>query len=276
MRAKILIPLLLACALAAALLLGAFGSSNPPAPTLGNLQNAAEATARSTGVHIALAITATGGPVQVSATGGGEMDPATQEADLSMQINASGALGQQTSIAERITGGSLYVESPQLSEQLGEGRRWMSIDLKQLGQAVGVSPTSANYGVNPNEYLDYLRADGAQVSARGTQTLRGESVTWYTGTLNLIHAVEVSGGPNGAKAAERLSSQLRNPNAAPVEAWVDSQGRVRKLALSLEATSGGRMSIESEYFDFGPIKPVLAPPPGEVFDLTSLLLAHLP
>jgi len=36
------------------------------------------------------------------------------------------------------------------------------------------------------------------------------------------------------------------------------------------------MSIESEYFDFGPIKPVLAPPPGEVFDLTSLLLAHLP
>jgi len=278
MRAKLLIPIVVLAAIAVAALAGVFSSGDTSPATLGDLQNAASATAQTTGVHLALAVTTAGGPEQVSVSGGGEMDPATREANITLSMNASGTQSSQMTMTEILKDGTLYLESPLLSEHLPGGQRWVSVDLQQLQRSLGVSPASDQFGVDPSQYLDYLRAAGAQVTAAGTQSLRGETVTLYTGTINIVHAIELSAGPAGAQAASKVTAEMRNASAVPVEAWVGADHRLRKLAMSLE-TQGAvtqRVNVVAEYFDFGPIKPVAAPPAGEVFDLTEQVLSHLP
>jgi len=278
MRARVLIPILAIVAIAVAALAGAFSSGGSAPASLGGLQNAASATERTTGVHLSLALTTSGGPVQVSMNGGGEMDPATREGNIKLTINSTGSQTSQISMTEVLKGGMLYLESPLLSEHLPGGQHWVSIDLQKLEQSLGASPASSEFGVDPSQYLDYLRASGAQVTDAGKQTLRGQPVTLYTGTINILHAIELSAGATGAKAASKVASQMRNATAVPIEAWVGSDHRLHKVAMTLE-TQGAvseRVNVVAEYFDFGPIKPVTAPPASEVFDITEQLLSHLP
>ena len=72
--------------------------------------------------------------------------------------------------------------------------------------------------------------------------------------------------------------KLGSAGSIPVEVWVDTQGRVRRMQMSLSSlgstsgpTAGIGGSITIDFKSYGAVPPVVAPPASEVFDMSEML-----
>jgi hypothetical protein len=278
-RARALLALLAAAAAPAAL--SACGSSAGQGGTAAvvSLARAADVTARAGGAQVAISGGfEVPGIAHIGIGGGGHFNLAGHEGELAMTLSGlpsvlggGGALGLQ----ERLKGDTVYVSSPLLSGHLPGGARWVKVDVGRVGQGLGLDPSSlASGGLDPAQYLQTLRAAGATPTVVGHEPVRGVETTRYRAEIDLQKLAQQQGG--GAKVHEALAqigvSQL------PVEAWVDAQGRVRRVAIALHPTvqgQGAGVRIVTEYFGFGPTPVVTPPPPSEVFDVTGQTLQGL-
>ncbi|HXB15244.1 MAG TPA: hypothetical protein VNV44_05825 [Solirubrobacteraceae bacterium] len=273
-----------AFALLAALLVvavtGGCGSSTPSA-TVDPLSRAAFTTSSADGaklaMHMQIDLGSLGG--QIAMDGKGHVNFKDGESELTMTLNglpaaASSVLPDGTTIAERFTGGKVYVGSPVFAGKLPNGASWMAIDVAAVAGKLGLDPQSLASGqANPAQFLQYLRASGGSVQAAGTQFVRGVRTTRYTGSIDLRKAASQLPGSSGAtkQAVEKLIGQL-GIGSMPVQVWVDSHQLVRRIEIDLPLSVGGQRlqaGVVVEFFDFGATPSVHAPAASETYEVSG-------
>lgn len=244
--------------------------------TLDPIARAAEVTTQSDGAQLAMTMQMSVAGKQVSLNAHGDLDMAHQEGEIFLEMSGLSALSEgktpdETTITELYTGNSLYMSSPLFASSLPNGAQWMKIDLGSLAQEAGISPQSLTSGeTDPAQYLQYLRASSGTVTKLGTATVRGVPTTEYSATIETAKAVsQLDKGDSSAEAKLRGVFAETGMSSIPVEAWVDSQNRLRRLQLQMNMSVSGepiQMTLNEEFFGFGPIPAANAPSSGEVYE----------
>jgi hypothetical protein len=297
-------------ALAASLLIGASllavagcGGSSSVADrhlSLDELSSSASTSADATSGRFAfdMSIEAPGFADGLSFSGEGAFDKASDRASFAVDMSALakvlggfvGALGPSTGgdlpdfddpagwKIEVVQDGEVgYVRFPAISKSLPSGKTWIRADGKSLkvdGLDVGGLQQSAS--PDPRQVLEILKAAGGEVQTVGTETLRGTSTTHYRATLDPAEVVKLglSKSPDLAPLTQQLGS-ASGLSDVPVDVWLDDQGLVRKLALSVSGmqpgtAQGGSASFSFELWDYGQDVSIDVPPAGEVVDALAL------
>ncbi len=272
---------LVALAAVAALALGISGCGSSGV-TFDAVAQAADATSATGGVHMqfTMQISSDALSSSVTATGQGFYNYKTREGSISLDMtglpaSASAALPSGTlQIEELMKPSTIYVGSPLFAERLPNGARWMKIDLEQVGGALGMNLANSTSGQsNPAQFLEYLHADGGDVSSLGQEVVDGVTTTHYRGTIDVQKLVQTL--PQAAR--NHLQPQLEKvaPQGIPFEVWVDQHHLVRRMAMSFSIDEGGqsaRMQFTVDLSGFGPTPTVQAPPDAEVYDGTQAAL----
>ncbi len=182
----------------------------------------------------------------------------------------------------------IYMNLPFLAGKLPEGKTWMELNLTQAAQADGIDLSQLSWfnEADPTKFLEYLRASSGGVTAVGSATVDGVPTTHYHATLQLSDILARL--PSSAQAAAKSAlEELGDAGAIPVDVWVDAQGRVRRIQLSIgvsvpagaSGSATGAISVSGtttmDFTSYGPVPPVAPPPSSEVFDATSLATAGL-
>lgn len=164
-------------------------------------------------------------------------------------------------ITELITGGFMYLSVP---GQPG----YYKISLADL---VGTQFANSS---DPAAAMGVLLGVSGPITKVGTETVRGTKTTHVSGTIDLAKAAARAEGAVKAMMQKALS-QAKTPSS-PFDAWVDDQGRLRKLVQHLTLTIKGQDVVSTttmEYYDFGTPVSVTAPPASEVKDGAPILAA---
>lgn len=170
-----------------------------------------------------------------------------------------------------------YIRFPALAKQLPAGKTWIRseggnvrLDGLQMSQLEGFA------GTDPRSALDILRAAAGRVEAVGTEELHGTQTTHYRATIDPSAYEKLA--PAQSSAAEPFPKQLVTQAAAgpiPVDVWLDGDGLVRKLSLSVTAEQAGTSqrgsaSLSFEIWDYGKDVAIALPPADEVVDASAL------
>jgi hypothetical protein len=166
----------------------------------------------------------------------------------------------------------MYMRSALLLRQLPSGM-WVKFDLEKLAKEEGVDLSSlmnANQA-DPNQTLRMLMASsGARVS--GSDRIRGVHTTRYAFRVDLNRLAK-----ENKELRESLEQviQVSGTDAYPAEAWIDAQGRVRrlKIAMSMNMPGAGAasMTLTEDLYDFGARATIFAPPDDQVMDFSQLV-----
>lgn len=222
-------------------------------------------------------------PSATTVSGAGEVDFANQNTEMSMQL--PNGMGQ---MQIRYVGGIAYAKLPdQFAGMLGGDKAWISIDVNQVTQqqlGTTLSQLQSSLSSNPADLLGFLRGAGQDVRELGPATVGGVSATHYAATIDLDKAV--AGQPAQVRAAAHRAMEEIGTKDIPAQLWVDQQGRLRKLLMTMTSqlptkasTAAGSASppgtlterIVTTLSDYGVAVDVVAPPPSQTQDVTSLL-----
>jgi hypothetical protein len=287
MKLRRTIGMLAALLVAATAALGAAGCGSEA--TLDPVAQAAQTTEHAGGMQVALqASVSLGGMQPIALSGRGSLDLAAREGQLLASVSglpagAAGGLGAgglQATIL--LKGDALYVSSPVLAGKLPGGAQWLRVDVAHVQHAAGLpSGTLGASAVDPTQFLSKLRMAGGHVTIVGRDTVRGVPTTHYEGHLDVSQALHASGGAGAGAGAQAQIGQLLAQiglGSVPVEAWVDAEGRLRKLTIEEQLNALGQsvgLDVALECFGFGSVPPVTVPPAGEVYEATPQSLQGL-
>jgi hypothetical protein len=161
----------------------------------------------------------------------------------------------------------MYMRSSLFDKMVPTGK-WVKMDLEKMAKKEGVD-LGAIMNVNQADPSQSLRMLMASSNARvaGSQRIRGVQTTHY------LFNVDFAKLAHDNKAFKQLKDATGSISA-PAEAWVDAQGRVRRLAVKM--SMGGQlptpmtMTITEDLYDFG-VRTSITPPSDDlVVDLSSL------
>jgi len=165
---------------------------------------------------------------------------------------------------------------PSLAAALPKGKSWVKVDLATAGKSVGVdvSSLSQSQAGDPSQTLDFLRGASDNVTRVGTDSIRGTQTTHYRAVVDLNKAAAQS---PAAGNAIRSTIKLLGTATQPVDAWVDEQGRVRRLKYMVDLSKStvaqklpGTVTFTLDLFDFGVPVQAVVPPADQVVDLSAL------
>jgi len=273
-----------------ALAAGAFAAGGCGASaTLDPVARAAEITSTQTGVRFTLTTQMTSSALpsgSVSITGSGYMDERNRSGEMTMDLSGlpgasslpGGGAGTVQAIYQLPV---IYMNMPFLASQLPGGKTWIKIDLSAAAAAadgVNLGGLSSLNQWDPTQFTDILRASSGGVVKLGSEPLDGVPCTHYHTILQLGAVLERF--PESDRAAMKAAlEKLSTSGGIPVDVWVDAQGRLRRIQLSLAAAPSGAPgagtppvsgTVTIDYTAYGPVPPVVPPPAGEVFDASSL------
>ncbi|HEX4979970.1 MAG TPA: hypothetical protein VFV35_07890 [Acidimicrobiales bacterium] len=207
-----------------------------------------------------------GAPATIDAEGA--FDYEEQAGTITMRLPLQA--GQPAADVEiRVLGTLMYMRfPPDMAGQLG-GKEWVKIDLSKAAEGAGADLGALGSATNadPTQSLAQLRGVSDDVEELGTETLRGERVTHYRFTIDPEKAVAEA--PESQRAALRSALEQAGPEGVPLEAWIDDDGRVRKLVQQVLVRGAGTTNVTLELYDFGTDVSVEAPAEADVSDLTS-------
>jgi len=250
--------------------------------TLDPVAQAADVTAQQQGAQIALTEQLSGAnlPAAATITGMGFTNFANQDTKLTLSYSGVPGLsssGSSTAIFE-LQYPVLYLNFPALTSQLPGGKQWVKLDLSAALKAKGInlSQLSSGGGIDPNQYLNYLRASGSTVTTVGRQTINGVPTTHYHAIVDLS---KVAGAvPQADRASMQAGitelEQQSGITTFPIDVWIDDQQHVRREQFTLTSTAQGHtfhVAATVDFLSFGPTPSVTPPPADQVFDLTSVL-----
>jgi hypothetical protein len=182
---------------------------------------------------------------------------------------------------------TVYVQAAGLG--IRSNKAWVKLDAAAVGGNLDLTQMAQQ---GPEQGLQLLNQLG-DASVVGKETVRGEATTHYHGSLDLGKALSTLGsgqggglfGSNGGQAFPGLAASV------PVDAWIDGDGRVRKLETrfdlmpfmrallgafsglgqpgqskatvpSLPPNAKAELSLSFELYDFG-ARVDVAPPPAD-------------
>jgi hypothetical protein len=276
-----------ATALAVASCLAATGCGSS-STVLDPVAQAAAVTSHAGGAHMAIAVDvqAPGLAEPITMNGQGFFNYGSQEGELTMDMSGlpAGAAASLPSgplhIEEIFKASSIYVGSSLFAGKLPGGARWMKLDLGRLTQAVGLNLQQLAGQSNPAQFLQYLRATAGSVTPVGSELVRGVPTTHYRATIDLERVADVVPSAERSQlraAISKLIAQM-GTSKVPVDAWIDNQRLVRRIAMSFQMGSGSvnmLLRVTVELFDFGATPPVSTPASSETFDATQTALSGL-
>jgi hypothetical protein len=161
----------------------------------------------------------------------------------------------------------MYMRSSLFDRQVPSGK-WVKMDVAALAKKEGVdldALMNANQA-DPSQALRMLTASsGARVT--GHATVRGVQTTHYAFKIDLERLLKQN------KGLERFG-QMTGTASIPAEAWIDAQGRVRRLvvSMSLGAQLGApmTMTMTEDLYDFGVEANITPPSDDMVVDYSEL------
>lgn len=180
-------------------------------------------------------------------------------------------LGSTDPSMEMIFDGShglvMYMRSPLFDKIVPTGK-WVKMDLEKIAKTEGVD-LGAIMNANQADPSQSLRLLTASSNARvtGSERIRGVRTTHYAFDIDFEKLA------HGNEAFKQLK-EATGSVLAPAEAWIDAQGRVRRLAVTMSL--GGQlgtpmtMTLTEELYDFGVRTNVTSPSDDLVVDLSSL------
>jgi hypothetical protein len=285
--------------LVAALVIAGCGSSGSStgskhASAGATIARAAFVSSGEPGYQMKLAMTENLGTAgQMTATGTGSFSTTDKSGTMSLNMTVPGTGAALGPLAMQlvIKGQNFYMKlPPSLSSIVPGGKQWMALNLGQLGKAsnlpgLGSLVQSEGSMSNPGQYISYLRAASATgVKNLGTETVDGVKTTHYRADLDLNRLAAVVPAADRA-ATEQLVAKLKTTthvSYSPIDAWIDSDNRVRRIALTYamtvpvetgQAAQRVTLNLTEDFTSYGPQPVPAAPPAGQTEQLTSLLHA---
>ena len=237
------------------------GGANPTSgPTSGAAHAAVvaaapDATVTAGTTRMSIALTVKSGSQTAPITGSGSYDYKKHLGELTLVLPAQFG----GTMHEIISGNALYLRLPQLSP------KYYLLDVTKLTDGRGTFSQLGN--ADPTSALDSLRGATSDVQKVGTATIRGARTTHYRGTLDLAKAAAEA----PAAVRQRLLQQLKTVKSAPFHAYIDDQGRLRKMTTHIVLNSTTSVDSDVELFDFGTPVRVTVPPRGQTTDGAQLL-----
>jgi hypothetical protein len=218
----------------------------------------------------------------------GVEDFTTHDAQLTMDMDsllsqiAPDQYSGDTSVEVRIVDHALYMKYPEsFAPLMGSRTEWLKIDLSGAASQMGLPDGALDqYEQNdPSQYLRYLTGVSSDVQTVGHEAVRGVDTTHYHATIDL--AKGMSTVPKGlrnklgvdAQVLDKMYAQLQKQlgsTTLPIDVWIDSGGRLRRLAMEMSTKAAG-VGIDMELYDYGVAVHVEAPPADQVTDLFSML-----
>jgi hypothetical protein len=214
--------------------------------------------------------------------GEGEFDFEARKGHVTYDLGKLfGGVGSEFEVV--LDGLVLYLKWPS-EGTLPEGKSWFRIDLADVGKYAGidVAQLSQLSQGDPSQMLLYLRGASTDVEEVGTEEVRGAETTHYRAQVDLQKAVEQSLEGISAETQEsvrkivgQLIEQL-GTREIPVDAWIDGEGRARKVATTFDVKVPSRTDklhteVTMELFDFGIDVTADPPPVEETVDLLELM-----
>ncbi len=161
----------------------------------------------------------------------------------------------------------MYMRSPLFDKMVPTGK-WVKMDVEKIAKKEGVD-LGAIMNVNqadPSQSLRMLMAS-SNAHVTGSERIRGVQTTHYAFNIDFKKLAHDN------KAFKQLK-EATGSVSAPAEAWIDAQGRVRRLAVTM--SMGGQlatpmtMTMTEDLYDFGVRTNVTPPSDDLVVDLSSL------
>jgi hypothetical protein len=264
--------------------------------TLDPIARAAEVTSQQGGARISMTIkfSAPGlpGGGSFAMTADGFFDQRKRSGEMTMDLSGipgiSSLPGGGSSIKMIFLYPVIYMNMPFLAGKMPAGKTWMKLDIGKAARAAGIDTSQLGSldQNDPTKFLDYLRASSGAVVSLGGERVNGVPTTHYSATLQLSRILDRLPGDRQAAARaalEKLGASGSGAGGIPVDVWVDAQGRVRRMQMSLNglagagaATAAGSTggiggSIAIDFKSYGAVPPIVAPPASEVFDMSEML-----
>ncbi|MEZ5098741.1 MAG: hypothetical protein R3C15_02830 [Thermoleophilia bacterium] len=234
-----------------------------------------------------IALTSTIGTPQgdLTLTGEGAVDYASQTGVLTMDLSGAGGLGlpigtgEDASIDIVYDPTAVYMRIPALGQALGSDRPWLKMDLASLAaaQGLGGGQLSQFGSSDPTKALEFLRGASDDFAEVGQEDVRGVAATHYRGTVSLDRIPDTVPAEQRAALEQQLAVLKQSGvSSIPMDVWIDGEGRVVKLTQQLTLTPAGttepqEASTTVELYDYGTDVSVEVPPADQVTDLTELL-----
>lgn len=262
--------------------------------TIDPVARAAETTSKADTMHIAMTMrmTAPGlGPMTMTADGA--FDNTAQRGsmtldmtDFARQVPNGGALADpKLWRGEEVFDFSkslvLYMRFPFMTKALPGSKPWIRLDMQKLGARMGLDfgALMQSSQSNPTQQLDYLRSVSGDLKELGTQNVNGVETTHYRGTVDLDdyeQLVPKEQRESVRKTIEQVEKTMGGRSTYPVDVWVDSSDRVRRMAFDMKSdTPQGTVttSMQMDLSDFGAPVNVQLPPSSQTVDFDQLTQA---
>jgi hypothetical protein len=181
--------------------------------------------------------------------------------------------GQHVHVPMMFSGLNFWMRSSAISGAASRtgGKGWVYVDMNKAIGAMGVSALPST--VDPSQFVGYLKAVGANPTRVGPVSINGVRTIEYRAVVNLDNYAQQNN-----LATKRISSleAAIGAHSIPIQAWIDSQNRVRRIHVAFsECVAGSKLqfSMTMGIYDFGPKSQARIPSRSDVYNLTPLLAA---
>jgi hypothetical protein len=192
-------------------------------------------------------------------------------------VHATGVIdAKRPAVAMTVTGATrgqivmarnkLYVRLPRAQRALLGGKQWATIDLAKAARSSNADLSQLSGSLDPTNQLDQLRAV-EQVKRIGADTIRGTPTTHYHALVDLEKAILLKPPKVRAQLRQSIDDLERRTNSTklPIDAWIDSQKRLRRMTADFSHVGSMRMDL----YDYGNNLSVAVPPAGQTTDITA-------
>jgi hypothetical protein len=190
---------------------------------------------------------------------------------VGMESTFGGADPSMEMIVDGRKGLVMYMRSALFKTMAGD--KWLKLDMAKLAKKEGFdlnSMMNANQA-DPSQSLRMLMAS-SDAHALGYDRVRGVFTTHYTLKIDLARLAKSN--DEYGEMVDQLK-QMSGATTFPAEAWIDDNGRVRrmKVDMSLNTPTGGAiaMSMTMDLYAFGIKVDVPPPAASDVLDMSTLL-----
>lgn len=204
---------------------------------------AVDALVRAGSARVATSMRMASGGTWVTVSGTGEFDFVRRQGRLTLELPRDAAgTEEHKPVTELFTPGALYMKDRGAGVPAG---KWVRVDTATLSDGNLVTGGATE----PLAAAELLRGARGVVLA-GRERLGGVAVTHVRGTADIALAARAPGASAALGAAARGFAVTR----VPFEAWLDPEGRVRRVRETFTVGSAGaavQVTSTTSYADFG-------------------------
>ena len=201
-----------------------------------------------------------GDTVTLKGDGGYDFRRGRGRVAYSLPPELAAAFGSATAKAV-IDGDATYMYLPQWSPE----RPWIRLGAEAPGESSQAELDVFTELVpdDPSQILQFLEA-GGDVEEVGEESLFGTETTHYQATVDLEKLVEHA--PVDLQNKVRAAADGLGADTLTVDAWIDGNDFVRRLAMEGEFAGVGDVAMTVDLYDFGTEVDVKVPRPSQVLD----------